>query len=305
MGVVYKATHALLKRPTAVKLLRLGQESDATLRRFEREVQLTSSLSHPNTIAVYDFERTREGVFFYAMEYIDGVTLEQLVDRTGPLPPGRVIYVLKQVAAALAEAHSIGLIHRDIKPANIMISRRGGLSDFVKVLDFGLVRAIAPDGDEGSAQTVTQATAFVGTPLYLAPEAITNPLGIDGRADLYALGAVGYFLLTGTPPFYRGSVVEICAHHVHSVPDPPSGRTRGPIPVGLEALVLKCLEKAPERRFQSALDFRAALETLAAIAPWSDRDAEAWWKNEGDALVLAVRAETASRVEGVLTVGGA
>jgi serine/threonine-protein kinase len=304
MGVVYKATHALLKRPTAVKLLRLGEENDAMLRRFEREVQLTSSLSHPNTIAVYDFERTRDGVFYYAMEYIDGVTLEQMVERTGELPPGRVIHVLKQVASALAEAHSIGLIHRDIKPANIMISRRGGLSDFVKVLDFGLVRALAPAGNEGSAQTLTHATALVGTPLYLAPEAVTSPLEVDGRADLYALGAVAYFLLTRTPPFQGGSVVEICAHHVHTVPEPPSARTAQASPAGLEALVLRCLEKAPERRFPSVHDFLAVLETLAASSPWNDRDADAWWKKEGDALVLAVRSETAARVEGVLTVGG-
>jgi eukaryotic-like serine/threonine-protein kinase len=284
--------------------LRLGQEDDAMLRRFEREVQLTSSLSHPNTIAVYDFERTRDGVFYYAMEYIDGVTLEQMVERTGALPPGRVIYVLKQVAGALAEAHSIGLIHRDIKPANIMISRRGGLSDFVKVLDFGLVRALASAGDEGSAQTLTHATALVGTPLYLAPEAVTNPLEIDGRADLYALGAVGYFLLTGTPPFHGGSVVEICAHHVHTPPEPPSARTTQAVPAELEALVLRCLEKAPERRFPSVLDFLGVLAELSTSSPWSDRDADAWWKKEGDALVLAVRAKTASRVEGLLTVGG-
>ena len=174
MGVVYKAKHALLKRPTAVKLMRLGQESGSALHRFEREVQLTSSLSHPNTIAVYDYDRTPDGVFYYAMEYIDGITLEQLVERTGALPPGRVTRILRQVAGALAEAHAIGLIHRDIKPANIMISRRGGLPDFVKVLDFGLVRSITSGGPTGIASTVTQATAFVGTPLYLAPESISS-----------------------------------------------------------------------------------------------------------------------------------
>jgi CHASE1-domain containing sensor protein len=305
MGVVYKATHAMLKRPTAVKLLRLGHENDAMLRRFEREVQLTSSLAHPNTIAIYDYDRTRDGVFYYAMEYIDGVTLEDLVERKGALPPGRVVRVLKQVAAALAEAHSIGLIHRDIKPANVMISRRGGISDFVKVLDFGLVRTVAPGGDEASAPTLTHATALVGTPLYLAPEAITRPLEVDARADLYALGAVAYFLLTGQPPFQGTSIVEICGHHLHSAPEVPSARALGSVPAELDAVVLRCLEKLPEQRYQSAREVLSALEALAGTLVWSESEAAAWWETEGDALVLALRAETASRVSDALTVGGA
>jgi serine/threonine-protein kinase len=304
MGVVYKATHALLKRPTAVKLVRLDAENASALQRFEREVQLTSSLAHPNTIAVYDYERTRDGVFYYAMEYIDGITLEQLVERSGPLPGARVARILEQVAGALAEAHGIGLIHRDIKPANIMISRRGGLPDFVKVLDFGLVRSIAGHDGFASSAALTQATALVGTPLYVAPEAIARAGELDGRSDLYSLGAVAYFLLTGEPLFRAGTVVEICGHHLHTPPEPPSARAPSPVPPALEALVLRCLEKAPERRFASAEQLRAALRGLGDIGSWTDAEAARWWASEGDALVLAVRADTAARVAEPITLGG-
>jgi serine/threonine protein kinase len=238
------------------------------------------------------------------MEYIDGITLEQLVERKGALPPARVARILEQVAGALAEAHSIGLIHRDIKPANIMISRRAGLADFVKVLDFGLVRTIAGDDRFGSSAAVTQATALVGTPLYLAPEAIARPGDVDGRTDLYALGVVAYYLLTGSPPFTGRTVVEICGHHLHTAPEPPSARAASPIPAVLERIVLRCLEKTPEKRFQNALELLRALEASSDIGKWTDADADAWWSSEGDSLVLAVRADTATRVSEPLTVGG-
>ncbi|MCB1188769.1 serine/threonine protein kinase, partial [bacterium] len=180
------------RRPTAVKLLDLDKVNDDSIQRFEREVQLTCQLNHPNTVAIYDYGRTPEGVFYYAMEYLDGLTLQSLVERYGPQPEARVIRILTQICGSLFEAHSLGLVHRDIKPANIMINRRGGETDIVKVLDFGLVKAL----DEGKQAGVTGGNMMTGTPLYMSPEAIQTPQLVDPRTDIYAVGAVGYFLLT-------------------------------------------------------------------------------------------------------------
>jgi hypothetical protein len=215
MGEVYRARHAMLRRPTAVKLLS-GDGSEAQLRRFEKEVQLTARLTHPNTISIYDYGRTPDGIFYYAMELLDGLTLEELVERHGPQPPGRVIHLLRQVCGALREAHRAGLIHRDIKPANIFLTRRGEIPDFVKVLDFGLVRELKSD------QTLTRSNidTVVGTPLFLAPEAIATPDRVDARADLYGLGCVAYFLVTGAVPFAGKNLIELCAHHLHTPPAP-------------------------------------------------------------------------------------
>jgi CHASE1-domain containing sensor protein len=273
-GVVYKARHAMLRRPTAIKLLAAGNDDPARLARFEREVQLTSELCHPNTIAIYDYGRTPDGVFYYAMEYIDGITLQQLVDLDGPLPAGRVVHLLTQACRAIAEAHAVGLIHRDLKPANLMVCRRGGIADFLKVMDFGLVKDLGAAGD---SREVTRSTAAVlGTPLYLAPESISRPSEVDGRADLYALGAVAYTLLVGAPVFVGNTVVEVCGHHLHSVPTPPSARAPGPVPPALERIILRCLAKRPADRFPSV---SALLEALAAVsdAPWTEGDAERWW----------------------------
>ena len=195
MGVVYRAHHGMLQRPTAVKLLELDKTSDRTIARFEREVQLTSQLNHPNTIAIYDYGRTPEGIFYYAMEYLDGLDLQTLVDRCGAQPEGRVIHILRQICGSLNEAHGIGLIHRDIKPANIILCQRGGEHDVVKVLDFGLVKAV----DEERQIKLTATGVMLGTPLYMSPEAIQRPEAVDGRNDLYAVGAVGYFMITGVP----------------------------------------------------------------------------------------------------------
>ncbi|HEY5955406.1 MAG TPA: CHASE domain-containing protein, partial [Polyangiaceae bacterium] len=248
MGIVYRGKHALLRRPTAIKLLPPTHRNAQQIARFEREVQLTSRLAHPNTIAIYDYGRTPDGVFYYAMEYIDGITLEDLVQFEGPLVAGRVVRILEQVLGALAEAHGLGLIHRDIKPANIMLTKRGGIPDFVKVLDFGL----AKESDSEDPGTLSRAMPVLGTPMYLAPETVTSG-EVDARADIYALGAVVYFLLTGVTVFEAPSVVEVCAMHLYSQPIAPSQRSSLAIPPALEAIVLQCLEKQPENRPQSAM----------------------------------------------------
>lgn len=275
MGTVYKARHAMLRRPTAVKLLDVDKISDAAVARFEREVQLTSLLNHPNTIAIYDYGRTPEGLFYYAMEYLDGINLEDLVRRHGPQPEGRVVAILRQVCGPLAEAHAAGLIHRDIKPANIVLTCRGGIWDFVKVLDFGLVKAL---GGEHQAR-VTAADTLMGTPLYLSPEAVQQPDSVDSRADLYAVGAVGYFLLTGSPVFRGESVMEICMQHVKAAPEPPSSRLGREISRGLEAIILQCLAKNREQRPASADALIDELEQCETKTSWSRADAAAWWHN--------------------------
>ncbi len=273
MGRVYRASHAMLRRPTAIKLLQNATEEQA--QRFEREVQLTASLTHPNTVAIFDYGRTPDGLFYYAMEYLDGLDLEKLVEAHGPQPAARVIHVLGQVCGALAEAHAAGLIHRDIKPANIIVCARGGVPDVAKVLDFGLVKAL----DAGSSSAVTGHNTVVGTPLYMSPEAIKNPEAVEPRSDLYALGAVGYFMLTGHPPF-AGSVVEVCGHHLHSPPPPPSERADG-VPADLESVVLRCLAKRPDERPADAQALADALAACADAGSWTSERARAWWAEHG------------------------
>jgi serine/threonine-protein kinase len=282
MGVVYRGKHALLRRPTAIKLLPPTRSNAQQIARFEREVQLTSRLAHPNTIAIYDYGRTPDGLFYYAMEYIDGITLEDLVEVEGPLPVGRIVRILEQVLGALAEAHELGLIHRDIKPANIMLTKRGGIADFVKVLDFGL----AKESDSEDAGNLSRAMPVLGTPLYLAPEAITSG-EVDARVDLYALGAVAYFLATGVTVFEAPSVVEVCAKHLYSEPVPPSQRSPQPIPAAFEAIVLRCLEKKPEQRPQSALQLLRMLSELE-VEPYGDEQANEFWNQRGPALVESI-----------------
>jgi eukaryotic-like serine/threonine-protein kinase len=281
MGVVYRASHALLRRPTAVKLLLPERAGEQNLARFEREVQLTSQLTHPNTISVYDFGRTPEGTFYYAMEYLDGVDLETLVSRDGPQDPARAAHVLAQICGALAEAHGVGLIHRDIKPANVILCRRGGIPDVIKVLDFGLTKELG--APEQSMQS--ESRSIVGTPLYISPEAVVAPASVDGRSDLYAVGAVGYYLVAGEPPFSGTSVVELCSHHVHTPPVPPSVRARRDVPAQLEHLILACLAKSPNDRPTSAAALGEALQPLGL--DWTRERAERWWSERG--AVLAAR----------------
>jgi eukaryotic-like serine/threonine-protein kinase len=236
-------------------------------------VQITSQLTNPHTVAIYDYGRTPEGVFYYAMEYLDGIDLQSLVERYGPQSPPRVIHILLQVCSSLHEAHSLGLVHRDIKPANIMLNRRGGEPDVVKVLDFGLVKAL--DNDQRSV--ATQHGSLTGTPLYMSPEAIETPNSVDPRSDLYAVGAVGYFLLTGAPVFEAGSVIELCQKHVSETPMPPSERSRTPIPSALENALLACLEKSRAKRPQTARDLAQLISRCAEATAWSIEDSDAWW----------------------------
>ncbi len=266
MGEVWRARHQLLSRPAAVKLVKPikdgsgGWVVDAVAQqRFEREAQVTASLQSPHTVQLYDFGVTQTGTFYYVMELLDGTDLEQLVTREGPLEPTRVIYILEQVLDSLAEAHGHGLVHRDIKPANIYVSRRGLHDDFVKVLDFGLVKLNRPDE---SRTQLTADNSITGTPAYLAPEIVTGEARVDGRADLYALGAVAYYLLTGKLVFEAQGAIQMAIAHVTEAPVPPTQRTRQSIPKPLERLVLQCLEKAPEARPQSALEMLRALESI-------------------------------------------
>jgi serine/threonine-protein kinase len=279
MGMVYRASHAMMRRPTAVKLLPLEKAGEASLARFEREVQQTARLTHPNTITIYDYGRTPDGVFYYAMELLDGATLEAVVERDGPQPPGRVLRVLEMVAGGLAEAHELGIIHRDIKPANIHLCRQGGELDIAKVLDFGLVKVV--EGPEDA--NLTHDGVVSGTPQYLAPEALTDPDTVDSRSDLYALGAVGYYLLTGEQVF-TGNVVEICGHHLHTEPTPPSERLGRDLPTELEAVVMQCLAKKPEDRPQTAREIRERLAEIRDIPRWRQADARDWWQQRGEIL---------------------
>jgi hypothetical protein len=273
MGVVYRGHHAMLRRPTAIKLLDVERTTEVSIARFEREVRLTSQLSHPNTISIYDFGRTPEGIFYYAMELLDGINLEDLVQDSGPLPEGRVIHLLTQLCGSLNEAHELGLIHRDVKPANIMVCRLGGMYDVVKLLDFGLVKAVDAQREAG----LTAANALMGTPLYMSPEAVTNPDLVDARSDLYSLGGVGYFLLTGTTPFSGASLSELFGKHTSADPDSPSQRLGRTVDRQLESLILQCLAKSPAERPRTAEELGEALAHCAVAGGWTRSAARTWW----------------------------
>lgn len=277
MGEVYRARHALLRRPTAVKLLPASRSSARAVERFEREVQLTAALTHPNTIRIHDYGRTSDGIFYYAMEYLDGATLAEVVEVSGPQSAERVVFLLEQVAWALEEAHGAGLVHRDIKPENLMLTRRGLNPDAMKVLDFGLVEA---------SDSSAEGHELAGTPRFIAPELITASAPASPASDLYALGAVAYHLLTATHVFPGQGLVEICSHHVHSEPEPPSGRTELSISEALERLVLSMLAKSPDERPAGAAALAEALATCPEAGKWSIARAEDWWARFGPELAL-------------------
>lgn len=279
MGIVYRATHAMLRRPSAVKLLSKERTSEADLVRFEREVQLTSRLAHPNTVSIFDYGRTVDGVFYYAMEYLDGMDLDRLIQREGPLEASRAIHILAQVCGALSEAHAHGLIHRDIKPANIVLTERADEPDVVKVVDFGLVTSV--DRNQGASSFNA---AIVGTPLYMAPETATSPDTLDARADLYAVGAVAYFLLTGKAVFEAATVFEMCSKHMWEQPIPPSKKLDGRLPADLETLVLACLAKDREARPSSAAALRSAFLECDDAKRYDPKASRAWWERRGAEL---------------------
>lgn len=278
MGVVYQARHAMLRRPTAVKLLHKERRGSDSLRRFEAEVQQTARLRHPNIITIFDYGHTLDGVFYYAMEYIDGLTLDAVVACDGAQPVARVVHIWQQVALALVEAHGQGLIHRDVKPSNVMAflpHRFGGVSEAVKLLDFGLVKEV----QSGGGIELTHADSLSGTPQYMAPEVIRAPEHVDARSDIYALGAVAYHLLTGTHVFDGNTVVAVCGHHMHTPPEPPSTRLRAPIPDRVESLLLDCLAKDPAARPSTALTLVRRLETCAKeVGNWQPDAALDWWQ---------------------------
>lgn len=268
MGEVYRGTHSLLRRPTAIKLLRPDISGESSLRRFEREVQQTSRLTHPNTVGIYDYGHTADGVFYYAMELLDGANLKEIVQSRGPMHPGRAIHVLSAACGALAEAHSKGMVHRDIKPANIMLCRQGGEHDVVKILDFGLVKDLGREAPELDG-------VIMGTPETMAPEAV-YPDMMGPRSDIYSLAAVAYYLVTGTPVFEADDIRGYIRQHQTRQPERPSARHPG-VPPDLEAVILRGLSKDPGMRPKNAAAMRFELLESAAAGSWTATDADEWW----------------------------
>jgi serine/threonine-protein kinase len=274
MGEVWLAEHALLKRPCAVKFIRPEFAANtATAARFAREVQAVTGLTHLNTVRVYDYGRAADGAFYYVMEYLDGPTLEELVRQSGPLPPGRVVYVLRQLCGALAEAHAAGLVHRDLKPGNVIVATLGGQRDVAKLLDFGLVQDLSADADGRLTRTGT----VLGTPAYMSPEQAAGESAVDARGDVYGLGAVAFFALTGRPPFHGKTLGQLLAAH-RSEPPPALTDLRPDVPADLAGVVARCLAKDPNGRFLSAADLDRALAQCGCAADWSAERAAEWWQ---------------------------
>lgn len=283
MGDIYTGRHIFMCRPTAIKILKADENRiDDSIRRFEREVRLSSTLTHPNTITIYDFGRTEDQTFFYVMEYLQGVDLQRFVEKYGPIEAARSIFILVQVCDSLAEAHGRGIIHRDIKPSNIFLTERGNLHDFAKVLDFGLARQIPLDSSESR---LTKTGLFFGTPAYMAPEHVLGNQESTPAVDIYQLGAVAYWMLTGRPPFQGGTSIEILIHHAKSNPTPPSTVAEIPIPDPLEKIILRCLEKKPSDRFASVTELKKSLKAISFEDPWTEEKAATWWKKYGETVV--------------------
>jgi serine/threonine-protein kinase len=277
MGEVYLAEHQLMKRPCAIKVIRPEKTGDPrVLARFEREVQATAKLSHWNSIDIFDYGRANDGTFYYVMEYLPGMNLSELVRRFGPLPAARAIYLVRQACDALQEAHNLGLIHRDLKPANIFSASRGGLYDVAKLLDFGLAKPLT---DVDTAH-LTQDGTITGSPLYMSPEQATGDREPDARSDVYSMGTLLYYVLTGRAPFVDERPLKVLIAHAHEQPAPPS-QFNPAVPDDLEQVVLRCLHKNPDDRYQTAADLAAALADCDDADKWSHSDAHRWW-NERD-----------------------
>lgn len=275
MGVVHKAEHMLLKRPCAIKLIKPENEADIhALAQFEKEVKITAQLTHWNTVEIYDYGRTDDGTFYYVMELLPGLNIEDLVRHHGPLPPSRVVYLLRQVCDALDEAHAMGLIHRDLKPANIFVSERGRKQDVAKLLDFGLVKERRDSSADAAA---AKYGSFSGTPLFMSPEQSTRYEDVDVRSDIYSLGAVAYFMLTGSPPFQGKNFLEVLAAHKNRNVVPPSEKVAA-IPADVEEIILRCLEKQPEKRFQDVTSLSVAFAACQCADEWRQTDAADWWR---------------------------
>lgn len=274
MGEVYLAEHAMLKRPCVIKLIRRDKVGDEkVLARFHREVQATARLSHWNTVEILDYGRTEEGTLYYVMEYLPGLSLAEMVEQFGPLPPERAIYFLLQVCDALREAHQSGMVHRDIKPGNIFIAQRGGVYDVVKLLDFGLVKPLTDD----QPIELTSEGSVTGSPLFMSPEQAIGQANCDARSDIYSLGAVAYYLLTGQPPFCGDNLLKLVVAHSSQMPSPPSHHRPG-IPSDLEAVILKCLAKEPQDRYQDVDQLSQALTGCRSTSRWSRQCAAQWWQ---------------------------
>jgi serine/threonine-protein kinase len=279
MGDVFLAEHQMLKRPCAIKLIRPERSGDAhTLARFEREVRATAQLSHWNTILIFDYGRNDDGVFYYAMEYLPGLSLDVLIRRYGPMPAARVIYLLRQACDALHEAHEAGLVHRDIKPANLFAAYRGGHHDVAKLLDFGLVKTLQGAG----GLQLSREDTVAGSPLYIAPEQVVHSQPPDRRADIYSLGAVAYYLLTGHPPFLGQTAMEVMIAHTRDPVVPLSEFHLG-VPADLEHVVMRCLAKRPADRYPDTPSLAKALAACADASGWSPRHAADWWQAHPDA----------------------
>lgn len=275
MGEVYRAEHTLLKRPCAVKLIRPECEADSkALARFELEVRATARLSHWNTVEIFDYGHTDDGTFYYVMELLPGMSLEELVRRDGPMPAARAVHFLKQVCSALREAHGIGLIHRDIKPANIYASERGGVHDVAKLLDFGLVKQT-----DSSADTSAEIKGISGSPLYMPPEQANDPAAIDARSDIYAVGGVAYFLVTGEPPFVGTTLMELIASHATKLATPPNVLAPD-LPADVNDLIVKCLAKTQADRFQNVSELLEALQSCDCAQDWTERQAATCWHTD-------------------------
>jgi serine/threonine-protein kinase len=289
MGEVWKARHRMLARPAAIKLIRPDtagspdpEVARTALARFEREAQATSMLGSPHTIEIYDFGVAEGGSFYYVMELLDGMDLRTMIERHGPIPVNRAVYLLTQVCHSLADAHESGLIHRDVKPANIFACRRGREDDFVKVLDFGLVKETGARDVQLTAEGTT-----TGTPAFMAPEAVHSSDRMDARSDLYALGCVGYWLVTGRLVFERDTPIQTLLSHLNDSPPPLSTRTSHPIPERFETAIRQCLEKDPARRPPSAEALGELLDdSLQGMSRWTPGDARAWWASRRTARIV-------------------